>query len=126
VHRRDKVIERRSEKRHLIPEINQKYVQMEMQDSDANLQVFLIDFSLHGLRFFSSVKQDIGSTIACKLSIPNSMSQIVLLKVEICHVEEAEGEYILGAEIVDVDDTTCLEMFKQVHDFISEREGEVY
>ncbi|MBE9541205.1 MAG: PilZ domain-containing protein [Proteobacteria bacterium] len=120
------MIEKRSGKRHLIPEINRKYIQMEMQDSDAFIQVYLIDFSLHGLRFLSPVKQDVGSTIACKLSIPNSMSQVVLLKVDIRHIEEAEGGYILGGEIADVDDTIWLEMFKQVHDFISEREGEVY
>ena len=120
------MIEKRSEERHLIPEINRKYVQMEMQDSDVYVRVYLIDFSLRGLRFLSPIKQDAGSIIACKLSIPNSMTQVVLIKVEMRHIEEAEGEYILGGKIVDIEDKTWLEMFKQVHGFISEREGEVY
>lgn len=120
------MIEKRSEERHFVPEINRKYVQMEMQDSDAYVRVYLMDFSPHGLKFLSPVKQDVGSTISCKLSIPNSMSQMVLLKVEIRHIEEAEGKHLLGGEIVEVEDKNLLEMFKQVHDFISEREGEVY
>ena len=118
--------ERRSEKRHIIPEINRKYVKMEVKVSDIYGPAWLIDLSLHGLRFLSTVKTEMESCVTCKISIPASMSREVSLTVKVHHCEENNGKYITGGEIVEIENTLWLDMFKRVHEFLVARSGEIY
>jgi len=118
--------ERRSEKRYLVPEVNRKYVKMEVQASGAYIQAGLIDYSRRGLKFIGPEKIEPGALLNCRLSIPSSMSQVVRLRVAIRYMSEVDGEYLMGGEIIEVDDAIWLEMFKHIHDFISERLDEVY
>ena len=99
---------------------------MEVKLSEGYHPAVLIDLSQNGLRFRTNIRVGKKTALTCKISIPDSMSQEVVLKINIRHKEKTKGGYIIGGKIIEVENSLWLEMFKDVHKFISERAGEIY
>ncbi len=112
--------ERRKEPRRPVPAIYQKYISMEVDDSNA----CLTDFSKNGLGFVTSKELKVGTFIDCVLSAPRSLSHKIKLHVEIRFCKEVNGEYIIGSLIKKVDDELWFDLFIEVHKYILQHEDE--
>ena len=123
------MIERREEKRHVVPEIYRKYITLKVREAtDEYVPVKLLDFSPKGIRMKSSYEIPVDSTIECLISAPKSITREVpfIGEIRYCIQDELEGDYLIGAEIVETSDRLGFEIFSEVHDFIKERMGEIF
>jgi hypothetical protein len=62
------------------------------------------------------------------ISAPKSITKEVpfIGKIKYCIRDELEGDYLMGAEIIETSDRSGFEIFSEVHDFIKERMGEIF
>lgn len=118
--------ERRKEKRYTVPDIYQKYIELKIEIAGDYIQANLLDLSEHGIKIKSPVPLEAGSLRECTLAIPKSLSREIAFTARIRHCFEQSGEFIAGAEIEEVEDTVWFRIFKKVHDFISERAGDIF
>ena len=123
------MIERREEKRHVVPEIYRKYITLKVREASGEcVPVKLLDFSPKGVRMKSSYEIPVDSTIECLISAPKSITKEVpfIGEIRYCLQDEFEGDYLIGAEIIETSDRLGFEIFSEVHDFIKERMGEIF
>jgi len=123
------MIERREGKRHVVPEIYRKYITLKVRESTGEyVPVKLLDFSPKGIRMKSSYEIPVDSAIECLVSAPKSITKEVPFIAEIKHCiqDEFDGDYLIGAEIIETSDRLGFEIFLEVHDFIKERMGEIF
>lgn len=99
---------------------------MEVKLSNGYQPAHLLDLSQHGLRFSTNLRVGKKTSVTCKISIPDSMSEEVVLKIKIRHNEKTREGYIIGGKIIEVENSLWLEIFKDVYKFITERAGEIY
>ncbi len=88
----------------------------------------LLDFSQQGIRIMSPFALSINSTMECLVSAPRSLSKEVpfIARIIYCIEDDVEGDYFVGAEIMQSKDELWLDLFSKVHDFIKERIGKIY
>jgi hypothetical protein len=123
------VIERRERERHVVPEIYRKYILLRVRNaSDEFEPVELLDFSPKGIRMKSSYEISIDSAVECLISAPKSITKEIPFvgKIKYCIHDELDGDYLMGAEIVETGDRPGFEIFSEVHNFIKERMGEIF
>ena len=121
--------ERREEKRHVVPELYRKYITLKVrEDTGEYVPVKLLDFSPRGIRMKSSYEIPVDSAIECLISAPKSITKEVpfIGEIKYCIQDEFEGDYVIGAEIIETSDRLGFEIFSEVHDFIKERMGEIF
>ncbi len=112
--------ERRREKRYPLSEKYQKYITVRINTSGTPVAVFIIDFSMHGVKFKSPVSFDVDSIKEGTLSSSYHLSKEVSFKVKIRYCAEHNGEFTLGGQIVEIADNMHTDFFKKVHEFIIE------
>jgi hypothetical protein len=123
------MIERREEKRHVVPELYRKYVTLKVrEDTGEYVPVKLLDFSPRGIRMKSPYEIPVDSAIECLISAPKSITKDVpfIGEIKYCILDEFDGDYLIGAEIIETSDRLGFEVFSEVHDFIKERMGEIF
>jgi hypothetical protein len=123
------VIERRERERHVVPEIYRKYIFLQVRKSSGQFGAMeLLDFSPKGIRMKSSYGIPVDSTIECLISAPKSITKEIPFvgKIRYCIHDELDGDYLMGAEIVETSDRPGFEIFSEVHNFIKERMGEIF
>ncbi len=123
------MIERREEKRHIVPELYRKYITLKVrEDTGEYVPVKLLDFSPKGIRMKSSYEIPVDSAIECLISAPKSITKEVpfIGEIKYCVQDEFDGDYLIGAEIIETSDRLGFEIFSEVHDFIKERMGEIF
>ena len=123
------MIERRKGTRYVVPEIYQKYVTFKIRkESGEFVPAELLEFSLYGIKMKTPFPLAVYSVIECLISIPKSLTKEILFsaKIKHCMQDEPDGDYITGAEILQMSDKTWLNVFLKVHDFIKQRIGEIY
>ena len=123
------MIERREEKRHVVPELYRKYITLKVrEDTGEYVPVKLLDFSPRGIRMKSSYEMPVDSAIECLISAPKSITKEVpfIGEIKYCIQDEFDGDYLIGAEIIETSDRLGFEIFSEVHDFIKERMGEIF
>jgi hypothetical protein len=123
------MIERREGKRHVVPEMYRKYIILKVRESTGEyVPVTLLDFSPKGIRMKSSYEIPVDSEIECYISAPKSITKEIPFVAEIkyCIQDEFDGDYLIGAEVVDTSDRFGFKIFLEVHDFIKERMGEIF
>ena len=123
------MIERREEKRHVVPELYRKYITLKVrEDTGEYVPVKLLDFSPRGIRMKSSYEIPVDSAIECLISAPKSITKEVpfIGEIKYCIQDEFDGDYLIGAEIIETSDRLGFEIFSEVHDFIKERMGEIF
>ncbi len=123
------MIERRERERHVVPEIYRKYILLKVRNASGEfIPVKLLDFSPKGIRMKSSYGLSIDSAIECLISAPKSITKEIPFvgKIKYCIQDESEGDYVMGAEIVETSDRPGFEIFSEVHNFIKERMGDIF
>jgi hypothetical protein len=88
----------------------------------------LLDFSPRGVRIRSSYGVSVDSAIECLISAPKSLTKEIpfIAKIKYCTQDEPEGDYLMGAEIIETSDRLGFRIFSEVHVFIKERMGEIF
>jgi hypothetical protein len=123
------MMERRKEERHVVPEIYRKYITFKVRKGSGEfVPMELLDFSLNGIRIKSPYGLSVDSAIECIIAVPKSLTKEILFigKVKYCIQDEPEGDYLIGAEVVETDDQIGFEVFSKVHNFIKERIGDIF
>jgi hypothetical protein len=123
------MVERREEKRHIVPELYRKYITLKVREATGEyLPVKLLDFSPKGIRMKSSYEIAVDSAIECLISAPKSITKEIpfIGEIKYCVQDEFDGDYLIGAEIIETSDRLGFEIFSEVHDFIKERMGEIF
>ena len=121
--------ERRKEERLVVPEIYRKYVTFKARKGSGEfLPMKLLDFSHSGIRMKSPHGLSVDSDIECMIAAPKSFTKEILFigKIKYCIQDEPEGDYLIGAEVVEAPDQIGFEIFSKVHNFIKERMGDVF
>ena len=123
------MLERRETERHVVPEIYRKYILLKVRNASGEFEpVELLDFSPKGIRMKSSYGISVDSAIECLISAPKSITKEIPFvgKIKYCLQDELEGDYLMGAEIIETSDRPGFEIFSEVHNFIKERMGEIF
>lgn len=123
------MIERREEKRHVVPEIYRKYITLKVKGASGAFGfVKLLDFSPKGIRMKSPEEMPVHSVIECLIAAPQSITKEIpfIGVVKYCNQDEPERDYLIGAEIIETSDRLGFEIFSEVHDFIKERMGDIF
>jgi hypothetical protein len=123
------MLERREEERHVVPEIYRKYILLKVRKASGEFgPMELLDFSPKGIRMKSSYEISVDSAIECLISAPKSITKEIPFvgKIKYCLQDELEGDYLMGAEIIETSDRPGFEIFSEVHNFIKERMGEIF
>ena len=122
-------MERRKGERQVVPEIYRKYITLKIRKGSGEfVHVELLDFSPKGIRIRSPHGLSVDLTIECLISAPKSITKEVpfIGQIKYCTVDEFDGDYLMGAEIIETSDRLGFEIFSEVHDFIKERMGEIF
>jgi hypothetical protein len=122
-------MERRKAERSVVPEIYRKYITLKVRKASGEFATMeLLDFSPKGIRMKSSHGISVNSAIECLISAPKSITREIpfIGKIKYCIQDELEGDYLMGAEIIETSDRSGFEIFSEVHDFIKERMGEIF
>ncbi len=123
------MMERRKGERFVVPEIYRKYITLKVRKASGEfVPMELLDFSPNGIRIKSSYGLSVDSAIECLISAPKSLTKEVpfIGKIKYCIQDESEGDYLMGAEIIETSDRLGLKIFLEIHDFIKERMGEIF
>jgi hypothetical protein len=121
--------ERRKEERHVVPEIYREYVTFNVRKGSGEfVPMELLDFSQNGIRMKSPHRLSADLGIECMIAAPKSFTKEILFvaRVKYCMQDEPEGDYLIGAEVVETNDQPGFELFSKVHNFIRERIGKIF
>lgn len=121
--------ERRRETRYPIPEIYRNYILFKIKDSSDNfIPAALLDFSHHGIRLKSPVFMKNESLFECLISVPASLAKEIGFKAKVryCADDDETSGFIIGAEIVEINNELWFNVFEKVHNFIRDRIGKVF
>jgi len=116
----------RREPRHPVPPVYQRYIDLKVEINDVFVPVILHNFSGSGVLFASQVPCEVGSRADCIFSISQSLSRDIAFAVRIKHCREKNSIFLVGATIETAVDATWFRIFTEVHNFIMQRQGDVY
>ena len=123
------MVERRKGERYVVPKIYQKYITLKIRRASGEfVPMELLDFSPTGIRIKSPYGLSVDSAIECLISAPKSLTKVIpfIGKIKYCIQDEPEGDYLMGAEIIETSDRSGFKIFSEIHDFIKERMGEIF
>jgi hypothetical protein len=118
--------ESRREQRHPVPFVYQRYIHLKVKVDDDLVPVILHNFSGSGVLFESSVPFEREASAGCVISIPRSLSREIAFDIRVIHCTKKNDAFFVGAAIEKAADATWFNVFREVHDFIMQRQGEVY
>jgi len=116
----------RREQRLPVPAAYQRYIHLKVKIGDDFVPVILHNFSGCGVLFESPVPFGIEASAGCVISIPWSLSREIAFDIRVKHCEKEDNIFFVGAAIEKAADTTWFDVFREVHDFIVQRQGDVY
>jgi hypothetical protein len=116
----------RREQRYPVPGVYQRYVSLKVKRDNVFVPVILHNFSGSGVLFESKVPFEIGSHADCAISISRSLSREIAFDIRVKHCRKKDTTFFVGAAIETVADATWFSVFREVHDFIMQRQGDVY
>jgi hypothetical protein len=116
----------RREQRHPVPAVYQRYIILKVKIDDVFVSVILHNFSGSGVLFESQVPFEIKSYADCVISIPQSLSREIAFDIRGKHCQKKNNTFFVGAAIETAADATWFNIFREVHDFIMQRQGDVY
>ncbi|MDA8156488.1 MAG: HAD-IA family hydrolase [Actinomycetota bacterium] len=118
----------RKEDRYEIPSRFQNYIRMMIKVKNGPYrQVRLVDLSKSGMRFESPLPLNYDEDVQCLVSIPESISRVVVLMVKAVN-ETALGTdtWMIGTRIIQVNDELWFRVLRKVFEFMKEREGAMF
>jgi hypothetical protein len=123
------MLERRKGERTVVPEIYREYITFKIKEKSGEfVPSELLDFGPYGIRVKNRLALPVDSAIECLISIPKSITKEIpfTAKIKYSLLNEPEGDYLVGSEILETGDPLWLNIFSRVHDFIKERMGEIF
>ena len=123
------MVEKRNAERYVVPEIYREYINLKVRKGSGEfVHVELLDFSPKGIRIRSPYRLSVDLAFECLISAPKSITKEIpfIGKIKYCIQDELEGDYLMGAEIIETSDRLGFEIFSEVHDFIKEGMGEMF
>jgi len=118
--------ERRREQRHPVPAVYQRYITLKVKIEEVFVPVILHNFSNSGVLFESQVPFEIKSNADCVISLPQALSREIAFDIRVKHCRKKNDTFFIGAAIETPVDATWFNIFREVHDFIMQRQGNVY
>ena len=118
------MMERRKGERLVFPDLYRKYITFKFRGISGDfVDAELFNFSPHGIRMRSRYELPFNSTIECLVSVPKSSTKDIPFKgkIKYCILEEAMGNYLIGAEIIETGDKTAFELFSKIHGSLKEK-----
>jgi hypothetical protein len=119
-------IEKRQEERFRVPPVYERYITLQVKSGDEFVRCILGDFSRSGVLFISPVAFQDDSHAECVISMPILLSKEVAFGIRVKYCLAREGAFFVGAAIDTVADQIRFEIFSEIHDFIVQRQDEVY
>jgi PilZ domain len=116
----------RRERRLPVPAVYQRYLHLKVKRDDVFVPVVLHDFSGIGILFESPGPFEIESHVDCVISISQLLSKEIVFGIRVKHCEKKNNAFFVGAAIETAGDATWFNVFKEIHDFIMQRKGDVY
>ena len=116
----------RRAQRHPVPAVYLRYIKLKVKIDRVFVSVILQNFSGVGILFESKVPFEIQSHVDCVISISRALSREVAFDVRVKHCEKKNNTFLVGAEIEKAADETWLNVFRAVHDFILQRQDDIY
>ena len=116
----------RREQRYPVSGVYQRYVGLKVKIDDVFVPVILHNFSGSGVLFESSVPFEIGAHADCTISISQALSREIAFAIRVKRCQKKNEAFFVGAAIETVADATWFRVFKEVHDYIMQRKGDVY
>ena len=118
--------ELRREQRHPVPTVYQRYIHLKVKIDDDFVPVILHNFSASGVLFENRAPFEMEASAGCLISIPRSLSREIAFDIRVIHCTKKNSTFFVGAAIERAADTTWFNVFREVHDFIMQRQGDVY
>ncbi len=125
-----KITDRREERRYPLSDIYSKYVSCKLFISGSDcLEAQLLEFSMSGLKLQSPIHKEMNSELDCIISLPKLYPKDLRTRIRVRYVAPAEnedGEYILGAMIIDTDKSYLTRVFTKIIEFVTTRNGDLF
>jgi hypothetical protein len=121
--------DRREEPRFPLSDVYRKYVSCRLYEGDSDcFEAQILDFSMKGLKILSPVYKKLDSEVDCIISLPKLYPKDLRTKIRVRYVGPAddEGNYILGAMIIDADRSYVARVFTKIIEFVTSRTGSIY
>jgi len=109
-----------------VPAVYLRYIKLKVKIDRVFVSVVLQNFSGVGILFESKVPFELQSHVDCVISISRALSREITFDVRVKHCEKKNNTFLIGAEIERAADETWLNVFRAVHDFILQRQDDVY
>jgi len=116
----------RRQQRLPVPAVYQRYIHLKVKIDNVFVPIILHNFSGIGILFESHGPFEIESSVDCVISISQSLSREIAFGIRVKHCEKKNNAFFVGAAIEMAGDATWFNVFKEVHDFIMQRKGDVY
>ena len=116
----------RREQRYPVPGVYQRYISLKVKRDHVFVPVILHNFSGRGVLFESRVPFEMGAHADCVISISQSLSRDIAFDIRVKHCQTKNKTFFVGAAIETVADATWFHIFREVHDYIMQRQGDVY
>ncbi len=118
--------DRRLEKRYAVPAVYQRYIKLRVKAGNNFVSAVLNDFSRHGILFECAEPFAVGAHADCIISISRLLSREISFGIAIKYCKKNERVFRIGAIIETVADATWFNVFVEIHDFIVQRQDNVY
>ncbi|HSB33214.1 MAG TPA: PilZ domain-containing protein [Nitrospirota bacterium] len=119
-------IEKRLEERFRVLPVYQRYITLRVKSGDEFMPCVLGDFSKSGILFVSQAPFEADSHADCVVSIPSLLSKEVKFGIHVKYCLTKEGSSLVGAAIDTVADKMWFDIFAEIHDYIVQRQDDVY
>ncbi len=117
----------RRAQRHPVPPVYLRYIHLKVKIDDVFVPVVLQNFSGMGILFETQVPFEVQSHADCVISVSQLLSREIAFDVRVSHCEKSShNTFLVGAEVETTDDATWFNVFRAVHDFILQRQDDVY
>ncbi len=124
------ITDRREERRYPLSDIYGKYVSCKLYISESDcFDAQLLEFSMNGLKLQSPIHKKMDSELDCIISLPKLYPKNLKTRIKIKYVAPAEdenGNYILGAIIIDTDKSYLTRVFTKIIEFVTTRNGNLF
>jgi len=110
--------DRRRDDRYSLPDVYQKHVFMVLNYQSKVENVSVLDFSQHGMRFQGFKPISLGVDIDCRLSTTSGLAEEISFQVRVAHCQPSDDKFIMGVEIISIDDDDAFQVYKKLYDFI--------
>lgn len=119
-------IEKRLEERFSVPPVYERYITLRVKSDDEFATCALGNFSRSGILFVSPAPFEADSHAECVIATPSLLSREVVFGIRVKYCLPKEGSFFVGAAIETVADRLLFDIFAEVHDYIVQRQDDVY